>query len=229
MTSRFLKGLALVAVGAVGVAMSGCGSDPGSGTETLFVTASARSDGSSGGTELAVTVRQGSSSGTCLEDATVIMTGDKGTEHALTYWGLGGCIGYYRKTDIAWEPGWRLRITRGADKLDAYIQAPGLTTITDPTAGFIFGRAAQQPLHVKWKDESGRTAQQVEVRLNHGDYNQNLSEDPGNRDIPYTAWGQAESQETVRVLRKNAINLNGGVAGSTFEAWTEDEVEFQVQ
>jgi len=226
MSHQFLKGLA---VGALAAALAGCGSDPGSGTETLFVEATASTDGSSNGTSLYVVVRDTSASGPVVTDAVVTMTGDRGTVHALPAVNfLGAHLGYL-KTDLAWEAGWRLRVERGADKLEAYLQAPGITTITEPTPGQIFGRAAQQPLRVRWRDESGRSAERVEIGLSQADYETSRPEDPGSHEIPYTTWTQAEQEERVTVVRTNDLNLAGGISGSTFKAVSTARVNFEVQ
>lgn len=224
MSSTFGKALTAAAA----LALAGCGSDPGSGTETLYVEATARTDGSSGGTQLIVVVRQDSANGECITDATVTMIGEKGSEHALPYEGVG-CFGWYRKSNLAWESGWRLRIESGADKLEGFVAGPGVTTIESPTPGQAFSRGAQEPLRVRWKDESGRSAETVEVRLDEGDYEVARTDDPGQREIPYTVWSQAVDQERVEVIRTTDVNLAGGVTGSFLRAISTARVQFEVQ
>lgn len=211
------------------LSVAACGSDPGGGTQTLYVEAVASTDGSSNGTSLTAVIRQGSATGRCVDTAEVVMIGERGTEHALPYVGAGGCLGLFIKNNLTWEPGWRLRIRSGADRLEGYLQAPGLTTITSPSPGQIFSRGAQQPLRVTWRDESGRSAQSVEVRLSEGRYEISRSEDPGHREIPHTTWTQAEREEEVRVTRTSQTNLGGGVTGSFLRASTRAQVQFQVQ
>ncbi len=226
MSSHLMKGLA---VSALAAALAGCGSDTGSGTETLYVEATASTDGSSNGTQLFVLVRDNSANGPTINDATVTMVGDRGTEHALAAINLGDLNLGYMKRDLAWEPGWRLRVERGADKLEAFLVAPGLTTLTEPTPGQVFGRAAQQNLRVRWRDESGRSAERVEISLDKADYDTSRPEDPGSHEIPYSTWTQAEQEERVTITRTNDINLAGGISGSTFKAVSSGRVDFVVQ
>ncbi|HLL55216.1 MAG TPA: hypothetical protein VK447_16790 [Myxococcaceae bacterium] len=211
------------------LALAGCaGSDPGSGSKTLFVDAVAQSDGSFNGTTFVVTVRQSANNGDYINDAQVTVISDKGTEYLLPWVGIFG-IGSYAKSGIAWEPGWRLRIVRGTDKLEGYVLAPGLTTITQPTAAAPFERSKGQPLLVQWRDEGGRTAETVQVRLSRAGYDQIRAEDRGSFEIPVGTWSQAYSDERLRVIRTTDTILAGGVDGSTFKAITTAEVRFAVQ
>ncbi len=219
---------ALLFAGALVALATGCGSDPGSGTKTLYVDAQLESDGSSNGTKATISVRQGSGNGSVVSDASVVLIGDKGGRPALD--SSFSWLGVYTAIGFAWEPGWRLQITRGADKLEAYIVVPGLTTITNPTPGQIFDHTANAPLAVKWTDDLGRSADQVTVDVDHGNYdNQLRADDPGARDIPSSTWTQSEPQERIKVTRENLLNLAGGVAGSVFKARTSAEVDFAVQ
>lgn len=214
----------LIMIACLGAA---CGSDPGTGTGTLFVDAVARTDGSTQGTSLTVLIRQGSSSGELISDAVVEVTGDRGSVHVLPYSGFS-FAGSYNKSDIAWEPGWRLHIQRGADELEAYLQAPGTTTITRPDPGEVFNRALGEPLRVEWSDDAGRRAEVVEVRLQQGAYERASTEDPGHREIPPGTWSEA-TQETVFVERINDLPLEGGASGSLFKAISEATLTFSVQ
>lgn len=209
--------------------LTGCGgSDPGGGTKTLYIEANAVSDGSANGTSLSVVIRSGSSNGNFVQDAQVTMIGDKGSNYTLDFAGIFG-IGGYGKSGFAWEPGWRLKIVRGADRAEGYLSAPGLTTITNPTASTTYNHTDQQPLTVRWRDESGKSAQTVEVKLKNARYDQVRSEDRGAYDIPVGTWGQASSDEQLTVTRTNSVALAGGVDGSVFKASTTASVRFQVQ
>jgi hypothetical protein len=209
--------------------LAGCAnSDPGSGTQTLYVDATAQSDGSSGGTSFTVVVRSGPNSGDFINDATVTMTSDRGTEHVLTWAGIFG-IGAYGKSGLAWEPGWRLRVIRGADKLEGYVLAPGLTTLVQPGGSTPFDRSKGQPLVVQWRDESGRSAETVEIRLRRADYSQTRAEDRGSFEIPAGTWTQGYTDERVTITRTSDTQLAGGLTGSTFKARTTTTATFAVQ
>ncbi len=219
---------ALLFAGALAALTAGCGSDPGSGTKTLYVDAQLESDGSSDGTRATIWIHQGSSNGAVVKDASVVLIGDKGGRPALD--NSYSLLGVYTAIGFAWEPGWRLQVIRGADKLEAYIVSPGLTTITNPLPGSVFDHTANAALAVKWKDDLGRSADQVTVDTEHGNYNNQVrADDPGERDIPSTEWTQSYAQERIKVTRENLLNLAGGAAGSTLKARTSASVEFAVQ
>ena len=67
-------------IGLLASALWGCGSDPGNGTRTLWVDALATTDGTAAGTLLKVVVRDGSSTGIYVTNATVWMNGDQITD-----------------------------------------------------------------------------------------------------------------------------------------------------
>lgn len=203
------------------------GSDPGAGTQTFYVEAVAESDGSTDGTYLQVLIKQGSSSGDIVSDATVEMIGEKGTSHVLPWVGVFG-IGVFRKNNIIWEAGWRLRVTRGQDRVEAYLNAPGITTILEPAAGSTFNRAAGTPLVVRWKDESGHGAQTFSVDTRRADYSIARAEDPGLVQLEASRL-VAATDERITVKRTSEVKLGGGVVGSFFKATTRAEVGVIVQ
>jgi hypothetical protein len=211
------------------LSLVGCGffSDPGAGTQTFYVEAVAESDGSSDGTFLQVFTRQGSNSGDIVTDATVELIGEKGTSHVLPWVGVFG-IGVYRKNNIIWEAGWRLRITRGSDRVEAYLNAPGVTSILEPAAGATFNRADGRPLVVRWKDESGHGAQTFSVDTARADYSIARAEDPGLVQLEASRL-VASTDERITIKRTSEVKLNGGVVGSFFKATTKAEVRLVVQ
>jgi len=209
------------------VLLAACGgSDPGSGTQTLYVTATAQSDGSSNGTSLLVVVRDGGSNGAFVDTATVTMIGDRGTSYTLPFVGIFGLGGYY-KNAINWEGGWRLRIASGSDNLEAYVAGPGLTTITAPTASTTFAKASAQNLVVQWRDEMGRRMPNAEVRLRRADL-QRTTDDTGSYSVDFNALVPA-TDERITLTRWTELSLRGGVTGSTFRAQTTAEVTFAVE
>lgn len=203
------------------------GSDPGAGTQTFYVEAVAESDGSTDGTFLQALIRQGSSSGDIVTDATVEVVGEKGTSHVLPFVGIFG-VGVFRKNNLIWEGGWRLRVTRGQDRVEAYLNAPGITTLLEPAAGSTFNRAAGNPLVVRWKDESGHGAQTFSVDTQRADYSIARAEDPGLVQLEATRL-VASTDERITIKRTSEVKLNGGVVGSSFKATTKAEVRIIVQ
>lgn len=209
--------------------LAGCGSDAGSGTETLYVDAEAFSDGSADGTWLGVTVRSGASNGDVITDAQVTVTAGDGTVHELPYVNvfIGGA---YFKNNLAWDPSWRLRIERGTDKLEARIEGPGLTRITQPTPGQLYQRSSGDDLVVKWTDDSGKRADAVIVDLEGQQYeDQIVNNDPLERKIPASSITTTNDSARLRVERRSTLNLAGGVAGSTFTSTTRDQLDINIQ
>lgn len=208
------------------------GSNAGTGTQTLFVKAQAITDGSASGSWLAVEVRQGASDGALITDAVVTVSGDATGEFNLPWEGiqLGNFkAGAYRRGQLAWDTGWVLRVTRGADRLDAYLEAPGVSTITGPIAGTTFKRADAQPLAITWKDDAGRRANVVELKLDHADQaSVTLAKDTLEHDVEPNRL-VATDKEKLQLKRRNEIPLAGGAPGSVFSATTEHEIEFVVE
>ncbi|MBX5481273.1 MAG: hypothetical protein IRZ16_05405 [Myxococcaceae bacterium] len=214
--------------------LAGCGSNPGSGTQTLWVKAQAISDGDPKNTAMLVEVRQGSSDGELITDAVVTIVGDETGEFNLPWQGanlFGWKFGSYYK-ELTWDTGWQLTVKRGQDALDAYLVAPGITTITQPLDGSTFDRSQGEPLVVKWKDGYGRRAESsvaVDFERAPGQADKSFTrEDPLELEVEANNL-VATDHERVTVTRKNEIALAGGVPGSTFSAETHHRVEFIVK
>jgi hypothetical protein len=201
------------------------GSDPGSGTQTLYVEATASSDGSSQGTSITVLVRDGGAQGSFLQNATVTVIGDRGTNHALPFVGVFG-IGAYHKSNFNWEGGWRLKIVNGNDNLEAYVAGPGLTTITAPTANSTFSKASAQNLSVQWRDDMGRTMPNADIDFRRANIDRTV-QDTGSYSVDYNSLVVA-TDEQITVTRWTELNLRGGVTGSRFRAETKAELDLIV-
>ena len=214
------------------LALVGCGgSNPGGGTKTLFVKATAHSDGSTDGSWLGIEVRDGSESGSLITDAVVTVRGDKEGEFNLPWSGInwgGFKAGLYLKDKMAWDQGWSISVKRGNDNLDAYLVAPGVTTITEPIDGTVFRRGDGQPFTLKWKDGEGRHSDSVKIDFNKADADVDLDEDPMERQIEANRL-TATNNETVTVTRSNTIDLAGGTPGSRFTAETTHHISFVVE
>lgn len=209
------------------VLLTACGgSDPGSGTQTLYVEATASSDGSANGTQLLVVVRDGSSSGAFIQDAQVTLIGDRGTTYTPAFLGVFG-VGGYVKNDINWEGGWRLRIVRGNDNMEAYVAGPGLTDITGPVANSTFMKSSAQNLVVQWKDEMGRAMPNANVKFRRANVDR-TTQDTGSFSVDYNTL-VAATDERITVTRWTEVPLKGGVTGSTFKAQTTAELNLIVQ
>lgn len=223
LTSMFFLAASLVACG---------GSNPGNGTRTLFVNARAESDGASDGSLLMVEVREGHSEGTLITDAVVTINGNETGEFNLPWVGanFGGFkFGAYAKDNLTWDTGWSLNVKRGEDYLDAYLVAPGHTTITAPLGGSTYRRSSGEPLVLQWKDGEGRGADLTTVRFKTSEQaNRDFTDDPMEYEVEPNHL-QADDDERVEVERRNEVNLEGGTAGSIFRAVTRHRVEFAIE
>ncbi len=223
----------LILCGAVALAAAGCGgSDPGTGSRTLWVKAEAVTDGSTNGTELFIQVRQGGESGQILTDAVVTVDGDKTGEFAVPWTGLkwnNFAAGGYLRQGFDWDTGWKITVQRGSDDLVAYLEAPGVTEISSPIANTTYRRSSGDPLVVRWKDRDGRRAELVDINFRHSkEANRTLKEDSGELKVEYNRL-EARKDERLEISRRNEINLEGGVAGSAFRATTKHSIEFIVE
>lgn len=223
---RFVPALALSAL-----LLAACGgSDPGSGTQTLYVEAEAHQNGEGNHASIAVSVLEGSSSGDVISNAVVTVRDADGNEYGLPWEGVqigGWKAGAYQIKDIDWSPGWRLEVRRGDDGLEAALDAPGTTRITAPAPGSTVHKSDAAGLEVVWEDGSGKGADHVRVDLKKADYDRTLDQDDHHLIIDPGAL-VVEDKEEVRVRRWAEINLAGGTAGSYFRAMTEDSVELHV-
>ena len=215
-------------------AASGCGGrNPGGGTKTLYVKAQAVSDGSTDNTAMGVEVREGHSEGNLVTDAVVTVVGNKTGEFNLAWTGInwgGFKAGAYYKDKMQWDTGWKITVKRGQDELDAYLVAPGITTITEPIAATTFKRAEGKPLMVKWKDSDGDRAQIVKIDFDKSD---SADREFSDWDDPFELQVEPNTlvpdNERVTVSRQNQINLEGGTAGSIFTAETHHRIQFTVE
>lgn len=212
------------------LAMACGGSDPGTGTKTLFVTSMLFSDGSPGNTGISVQVREGHANGAIIDDAVVLLTPQGGNEIPIPYVFLQNF-----KNEFAWARSYRLKVTRGNDRLEAVVEPPGLTTVTAPATGSVYDRASNAPLRVTWSDSFDRRAQTVTIELDDGQFTSNSQEiltngDQLHYDIPSTSWTSPTTSEQVRVTRQSSLPLAGGAAGSVLNAETTHRTgDFTVQ
>lgn len=202
------------------------GNDPGTGTQTLYVEATATSDGTSQGTAITVRLQNGGSQGSIPTDATVTVTGDRGNTYDLPFVGALG-FGGYHKSNFNWEGGWRLRIVSGNDNLEAYVAGPGLTLITAPVPNSTFSKSASQNLSVQWRDEMGRSMPNAEIDFRQASF-ERIVQDTGSYSVDFNTL-VASNDERVTVTRWTEVPLKGGVTGSRFRAETKAEQEFIVQ
>jgi hypothetical protein len=227
---RSLLAAALVAVVGVGTACGG--SNPGSGSGTLYVKAQLEGDGTPDGNWVAVQVRQGHPDAPIVNDATVTLRGDQSGEITLPWQGITfgtWSAGWYGKNNLNWDTGWALSVKRQSDNLEAYLQVPGLTVITQPIFNTAFNLSEGKPLLVKWEDTKGRRAETVTVQLEKSGFRREfpLGDDPLQLSIELS--NVVPGDERVTVTRIDDVNLAGGTPASVFSASTHHSVPFIVQ
>lgn len=204
--------LALVTVACGGGSRSG--SDPGEGTQTLIVQASASIESGDAGWSLEVRVER--AGGIDVLDAVVEIESDAG-DMVLVSSGDGRYAGSL-PVDASW---FGLSVEAGEDGLSASIDAPAMPVLEHPAlVGLDPHAEADGLIEVSW---SGSSAQHVRVKLADFQYE---GVDEGSIDVPASAFD--DDQMDLELDRRNSVTLLGGVGGSTFEASAEHRVQITV-
>jgi hypothetical protein len=197
------------------------GSDPGSGTQTLFagieLDLSALAGGGTPLSELTVALTRETLAGASVSGASVRLTAPDGVTVTATE--AAATPGSYGASGFAWEPSWHVQIGAGSDQLEFTIAPPGATTITSPTQG---ASVAPGPVALQWTDAWGAQAQSVWAEC-CGDPIVKLT-DSGSGTIPVEAPGGE-----VTVYRQNALVPSGAAPGSLATAETSYGVYLQAQ
>ncbi len=191
---------------------------PGTGTNTLKVTADIEADDAVGAfnTDFAVTVRDGS--GNAVSGATVtISNSDLGT---VTLVETSAGSGDYQTTRTVFPAGdFTLSVVRGSDNVkDVVVGGPGVHTITQPKANTPV--MALQPLTIQWT--APRKAKSAEVETKN--FNAVTLPDSGAFVVP-GAQNPARPDQRVRVWRFNEVDIAGGLPGSRFRVKVRQTVE----
>ncbi len=203
-----------------------CGlTSPGGGTRTLFVTAFLTSDGSTSGSRARVTVRSGTSEGEVVEDAEVAIRGGPLERTRLSF---DAAHDQYRLDEFSWVEGFRLEVIRGDDLLDASIEAPGATLITEPISDSTYRRSDGAPLIIRWRDERKSQASTTQLHLDKAKLDLSIPSGVFEMRLEPNEL-KADSKEKIRIERSNEVALAGGTAGSVLSASTEHNIEFRVE
>lgn len=191
---------------------------PGTGTNTLKVTADIDADDVTGGfsTDFDVVVRDGS--GNAVSGATVtISNSDLGT---LSLVETGAGSGDYQATRSVFPAGdFALSVVRGSDNIkDVVVGGPGGHAITEPKASTPV--PALQPLTIKWTAPLKAKSAEVETR----NFNAVTLPDTGAFVVP-GAQNPARPDQRVRVWRFNEVDIAGGLPGSRFRVKVRQTIE----
>jgi hypothetical protein len=199
----------------VGCGTDGAGlgyTDPGKGSGTLLVQASATYDSTDNITELSVRIRK---AGADVDGAKVSITSDGGSADLP---GRGG--GEYAASQTTWSPqGYVLHISvldmtgRETDTLEASLVAPVRVQMNaEATKPFDPHTLPNQVLTLTWE---GPAAERATVR-SEAFKPPTFVPDPLMVGIP-AQFFQHDTQQ-VSITRENSVALAGGVPGSTFTA-----------
>jgi hypothetical protein len=203
MTTRTLALATAVLLGACG---SDGGTDPGSGTHTLFVDGRVSSDG--GGAEIRITVRR---AGVDVPDAVVTVESND-QEITLAY---DAGDGEYRGFMPLWGSYYAIDVRAGDDHLDGSITAPepAILVTPDPTIAIDARTAPGGVVRLEWDGDSADS-----VRVKSADF-EYRGADEGRVDMPATFL--KEDQQDLEISRDNTVILAGGTAGSSLRAQHE--------
>lgn len=208
------------------------GTDPGTGSRTLYVKAAMHSDGSTDGTRVQVELRENDQEGPVVTDAIVTLKGQSGRDQVLGLVGEDSRLGtklVYARQGFAWDTGFVLQVRRAdRDTLDATLEMPGATVITDPVSSTTFSRSRGERFVVRWRDEYNRIAQYPEVRLERADIRQTLNQDLTQFELDPSRLVPTQEEQVV-VTRTNKVLLAGGLDGSEWTATTTHKVSFRVE
>ncbi len=200
---------------------SGTGSDPGSGTKTLYagieLDLAALGGGGTPNAGLTVVLARGTLGGASVSGAAVTLTAADGV--TVTAAEEAATPGSYQASGFVWKPSWHVQISAGSDQLQLTLAAPGATMITSPAQG---ATVAAGPVALQWTDAWGAQADNVWAEC-CGNPTVKLT-DSGSGTIPVEAPGGE-----VTVYRQNALVPGGGAAGSLATAETSYGVYLQAQ
>jgi hypothetical protein len=209
--------------------LSACGgTDPGTGSGTLYVKAALDTDGSTIGTNFVLELRENDHAGTPVTDAVVTLRSQRGEMTTIFPLQAVNDTPVYARAGLEWDTGYVLSVHRGTDRIDAALELPGVTVITDPVQSTTFNRTQGQKLIVRWRDEFGRYAEYPEVRLDQADIRQTLTQDSQEFTVDSMRLVPT-NEEHVTVTRTNKVLLQGGLDGSEWTATTHHRIAFKVQ
>lgn len=189
------------------ISLAACGGggsgyeDPGGGTQTLRVVASATIEDGDASHDLEVTVDRAGD--VAVTDAIVRIDSDAG-DVTLTH----DADGRYRGALPSAATGFSLQVTASADDLHGGAEAAALPLVTAPVAGFDPHTAVDGMVDLTW---GGALAQRIEVKVSEFDHS---GVDEGHVLVPATEF--KEDTQEIEVERSNQVTLAGGLAGSTF-------------
>lgn len=192
--------------------------NPGTGTNTLSVSADIDGQEVPGGIVTDMEVRVRSAQGAPVSGATVTIR--NGTLGTTTLFESGPGSGDYVATVNGFGAGdYRLDVVAGADRVEnVVVGGIGIHTIQSPTTAAVV--PANQPLTVTWT----RPAEAFRADVESRDYDAQDILDTGSHIIPAVDV-QQRTDERIRVRRENRVTIAGGLSGSRLKVELERTVE----
>jgi len=204
----------------------GEGSDPGAGTNTLFVEGSANAEARNPNakvstdftTEFSVRVQL---NGQDVATGAMVTVQSLNASTTLTFDTGGG--GRWRGTAANYDESYRLDVVSGTDKVTGVIvDGPSLHYFTAPMQGASLDSTMMIP--VTWaRDEGAETAS---IRV--GDLDRLTIEDTGTYNLPPNTLRSEKDktrENTIELRRSNHIAPAGAIAGSNFQVSISNELE----
>jgi hypothetical protein len=192
--------------------------EPGTGTNTMLVTADIEGQDVAGGfvTQFDVSLRN--SAGVPISGATVtVLNNSLGTTNLLE---LSAGSGDYEATVNTFAPGdYRFAVVRGTDNVQGVVVG-GISAhqIASPSANATI--SANQPMTVTWTRPSEAVAVDLETR----DFIAEGIPDAANYTIP-AGNNPARPDQRIRVWRYNQVDIAGGLFGSRLKLSIRNTVE----
>jgi hypothetical protein len=206
--------------------LSACGgTNPGSGSGTLFVSARFSTDGSPSNAAARITVREAGPAGAIVKDATVTVSGSKAPKTNVPFVDMNN-ENEYRATQIPWDDIIRLEIVRGSDRVEASVASPGTSQITFPTQDSTIRQA--NGLTVVWRDANNQPANTVRIRLNRAMVDSTLADDKFEFNVPFDKLVVADDEQ-INLERSNEVAPAGATPGSVMSVTTYHSIRFKIE
>jgi hypothetical protein len=184
-------------------ALAACGgrTDPGSGTNTLFVLIEVNGKPDSTSIEANIEAR-----GNGVVGANVVF---EDLDRRVMAVGEQRSAGSYRASIAGYARALSVRIVSADDELEAQLEGPAPHVITRPENDVIVDRKSFETLKIEW--EADDRADRVEI-IPQGAEKITLDGDPFEARIPL--GGLENGSHDLEVIRENDVDLDGGTAGS---------------
>jgi hypothetical protein len=204
----------------------GQGSDPGSGTGTLFVDGNASAEPHVAtattsldfSTDFSIRIEL---NGQSVTTGATVMVRSLNVSTTLTFNPDNG--GRWIGTASGYDESYQLDVVSGADKITGVIvDGPTVHRITDPLAGASLD--STMPYLVKW--DRNEAAQEASIEVGHID--RLTIADTGSYMVPagsLDAEKDKTKENTIEIRRSNRISPAGAIGGSSFQVSIRNDID----